>query len=156
MTANGDQEPHLANEDFRARRQYLPNEAFALSEGSWGPPIDLISEETWQEILALPTDVLLRTTDRRGLALSQLHLLRSFWIGLLPVEVKQAPFTFNAGWDASDDFDASIFSAIHGYYRQGIAALRGALEGMTIAATFALREDQVALSRWLGGICQAL
>lgn len=27
---------YLESDDFRACRQYLPNEAFTLSEGSWG------------------------------------------------------------------------------------------------------------------------
>ena len=61
MSDNSDEDAHLASEDFQARRQYLPNEAFALSEGSWCPPTDLIPEETWQELINPPTDALLRT-----------------------------------------------------------------------------------------------
>ena len=151
MSDNSDEDARLAIEDFRARRQYLPNEAFALSEGSWSPPTDLIPEETWQELINLPTDVLLRTTDRRGRAIAQLTALWSTWIKLLPVEAERAPFIFNAAWDAADDFNVSIFVTVHGYYRQGMANLRSALEGMATAATFAIRQDEKALRKWLEG-----
>ena len=117
MSDENDEDAQLADEDFRARRQYLPNDAFALSDGSWGPPTDLIPEETWQELINLPTDVLLRTTDRLGRAIAQLNALWSTWIKIPPVELHQAPFIFNAGWDAADDFNASIFVIVHGYYR---------------------------------------
>jgi hypothetical protein len=55
MPNDSGEDTHLADKDFRARRQYLPNDAFALSEGSWDPPTDLIPEETWQELINLPT-----------------------------------------------------------------------------------------------------
>jgi hypothetical protein len=70
---------------------------------------------------------------------------------LLPVEPQQAPFIFKAALDAADDFNASIFMTVHGYYRQGMASLRSALEGMANAATFAIRQDENALRKWLEG-----
>jgi hypothetical protein len=151
MSGNSDKDARLAEDDFRARRLYLPNDAFALSEGSWGPPTDQIPEETWQELINLPTDVLLRTTDRRGRAIAQLTTLWSTWIKLLPVEAQRAPFMFDAAWDAADDFNVSIFVTVHGYYRQGMANLRSVLEGIAIAATFAIRQDAKALRKWLEG-----
>jgi hypothetical protein len=151
MPDKDDEDAHLADDDFRARRQYLPNDAFALSEGLWDPPTDLVPRETWQELISLPTDVLLRTTDRRGRAIAQMNTLWSSWLHNLPLEPNEAPFLFDAALDAADDFNASVFVTVHGYYRQGIANLRSALEGMAIAATFAIRSDTKALATWLAG-----
>lgn len=58
---------------------------------------------------------------------------------------------FNAAWDAADDFNTVIFEAAHGYYRQGMANLRSALEGLAIAAGFAARQDATGLGKWLRG-----
>jgi hypothetical protein len=151
MTNNDDGQQLPAN-DFRARRAYLPDQAFGLVTGpAWGPPTDLIPEESWQELINLPTDVLLRTTDRRGTRLAQMNNLWTIWMKSLPGEVETAPFIFNAGWDAADDFNVSVFVTAHGYYRQGLGNLRNALEGMAIAATFAASQDEQALGRWLKG-----
>jgi hypothetical protein len=69
----------------------------------------------------------------------------------LPLEPQKAPFMFNVGWDAADDFNASTFCAVHGYYRQGLANLRSALGGLTIAASFAKRQNSASLQAWLSG-----
>jgi hypothetical protein len=40
---------------------------------------------------------------------------------------------------------------MHGWYRQATAGLRNALEGMTVAAAFAVRGDSAGLSGWRAG-----
>ena len=47
---------------------------------------------------------------------------------------------FSAMLDASDDFAASTFNLMHGYYKQSIGALRSALEIMMLAATCTLHK----------------
>lgn len=123
----------------------------ALVEGSYEGVTDLIPEEQWHELMSWPTDVLLRTTDQHGGQLAQLNGLWSRWVQTLPVKQEKAPFIFNAAWDAADDFNASTFSAAHGYYRQGLANLRSALEGMTLAARFSQKQDIKGLEAWLSG-----
>jgi hypothetical protein len=44
--------------------------------------------------------------------------------------------------DANDDLQASMFDALHGYYRAGFSALRNALELMTIGTCGAIRNSQ--------------
>jgi hypothetical protein len=129
----------------------MPDDAFALVTGSYGPAPDPLAKDTWQALLSLPTEVLLRTTDHRGTQIAQLHNLWRMWNGALPMAPRLAPFMFAAAWDAADDFEASIFIAMHGYYRQGLANLRSALEGVTIAAHFARKSDAKGLRRWLDG-----
>jgi hypothetical protein len=149
--AAGTFNPTLADDDFRGRRVYLPAEAFALVTGPYEAPTDPMSRKQWQELMSLPTDVLLRTSDHHGSQLAQLNTLWSGWMGLLPVEPQVAPFIFNVGWDAADDFNVSTFNAAHDYYRQGIANLRSALEGLTLAASFAKRQNEAGLRDWLSG-----
>jgi hypothetical protein len=141
----------LSPDDFRARRNYLPDEAFALVTGSDEPPTAPMPADQWHELMDLPTHVLLRTTDHQGAQLAQLHDLWGRWVETLPLKADLAPYIFNAGWDAADDFNAAVFVAAHGYYRQGMANLRSALEGLTTAASFAVHQDRSALERWLSG-----
>jgi hypothetical protein len=129
----------------------LPEEAFALVDGEYPPPSDLIPEEQWHGTMGGPTDVLLRTSCHQGTPLAQLYDLWILWIETMALEPDQAPFMFNAALDAADDFQAATFSAAHGYYRQGMASLRSALDTLTISAGFAVRQDEDGLQKWLGG-----
>ena len=65
--------------------------------------------DQWHGLIDLPTDVLLRTTDHQGAQLAQLHDLWGEWVETLPLRVDLAPYIFNAGWDAADDFNATVF-----------------------------------------------
>jgi hypothetical protein len=44
--------------------------------------------------------------------------------------------------DANDDLQASMFDALHGYYRTGFSALRNVLELMTIGTCGAFQNSQ--------------
>ena len=140
--AAGTDNPTLADDDFRARRFYLPAGAFALVTGPYAAPTDPMPEEQWHELMNLPTDVLLRTSW-------------SWWVQLLPLKPQAAPFIFNVGSDAAEDFNVSTFNAAHGYYRQGMFLLRSAVEGLTHAASFAKRQDKAGLQAWLSGDCES-
>jgi hypothetical protein len=142
--------PKLPSDDFRARRHYLPDDAFALS-GEYEPPTNPMPEKQWHGLMDLPTDVLLRTTDHNGGQLGQMYDLWTLWVRMMPGESEKAPYMFNAGWDAADDFNAAILSGAHGYYRQGLATLRSALEGLAIAASYAKRQNMQGLLGWVNG-----
>jgi hypothetical protein len=66
IMAEGSLDPALSPDDFRAKRNYLPAEAFALVTGSYAGITDPIPEEQWHELMSGPTDVLLRTSDQNG------------------------------------------------------------------------------------------
>lgn len=108
-------------------------------------------QEAWEHIMHLPTDVLLRTTDYLGTMVDDLHEQGSAWIFAWPDELVKAPFMCDAALDASDEFQAAPFIAMHGWYRQATAGLRNALEGMTLAAAFAVRGDTAGLRAWRDG-----
>lgn len=151
MDKQGDSSPDPQLDDFRARRNYLPEDAFALVTGVYEGATDLIPEDQWHELMSFPTDVLLRTSDQCGTQLAQLNRLWGRWVETLPLEADVAPFMFNVGLDAGDDFNAATFNTAHGYYRQGMANLRSAMNGLTIAASFAVRRNEAGLRRWLSG-----
>jgi hypothetical protein len=101
--------------------------------------------------MALPTDVALRTTDYQGSLFAELHELCSGWTFAGPLEPSQSAFMFEVNLDAGEDFDAALFMAAHGWYRQGVGTLRSAIESLTIAAGFAVRQDVIQYQRWRDG-----
>lgn len=151
MSEQRGSEPILPDDDFRARRDYLPDDAFGYVSGPYEGATDRISEDEWHKLMSLPTDTLLRTTDQFGPQLTQLRLLWERWLEELPPTADMAPFMFNAGWDAADDFNASTFTLAHGYYRQSMAGLRSVIDRLAIAAGFGAWQDAEGLRRWLSG-----
>jgi hypothetical protein len=81
--------------------------------------------------MVLPTDVALKTSSYAGSAAAQLEALNSDWVFSWPGP-GQASFMDEVCLLAGEEFDALVFNALHGYYRQAIGCLRNALETMTI------------------------
>lgn len=140
----------LPEDDFRRERSYLADHVFAVVGGG-EVPSDAVPQEAWEHIMHLPTDVLLRTTDYLGTMVDDLHEQGGAWIFAWPDELVKAPFMFDVALNASDEFQAAPFIAMHGWYRQATAGLRNALEGMTLAAAFAVRGDTAGLRAWRDG-----
>lgn len=142
----------LPPDDFRRERAYLADEVFAIAPGESSPPTDPIDEGAWDGLINLPTDVLLRTTDYLGTMLADAHNQWGRWIEAMPYEPEGSGGSmFNAALDAADEFHAAPFIAAHGYYRQATAALRKALEGMTIASALAAQADTKNFRAWREG-----
>ena len=66
MTKHPENYRPLDASDFRAVRSYLADEVFFTVPGGGAAPNDVIDEDTWDGMMHLPTDVLLRTTDYQG------------------------------------------------------------------------------------------
>jgi hypothetical protein len=124
---------------------------FAVRTGPSAAPTDIVDQEAWESMMHLPTDVLLRTTDYLGKMVTDMHDQGSAWIFAMPMELEKAPFMFEPTLDASDEFQAAPFIAVHGWYRQATASLRNALEAMACGAAFAVREDEAMYSAWRAG-----
>jgi hypothetical protein len=117
----------------------------------WPPPRDLISKEDWDGFMTLPTDVVLKTTSYEGSWASRVHRLASDWIGACPMDPQAAPFMHAPALIAFEEFDAAVFNAIHGYYRQAFNCMRNALETLAIAAGFAVTRNAVEFDEWRNG-----
>ncbi len=121
--------------DFRGTRVRLPPEAFAIAEGPDEPPHDLVKEDVWNSIMSFPDDVSLRTSDQHGVNLEVMHTLWGSWIESYG-EDQDAIWYFML--DAADEFQASIFNSLCGFYRVAADGLRAALEKIIIGAYFQL------------------
>ena len=115
----------LPDDDFRAKRVVLTREDFAYAPKPAPPPSDVVSKATWKSIVTLPDDVAVRTSNYHGTTLGQLNDLWSAWIesfGSTPDSLSAAML------DAGDDFQSATYTALTGFYRLSIVALRSALE----------------------------
>jgi hypothetical protein len=142
--------------DFRFQRYKLPPEAFLIGPEREPEPTDLIDQETWGSITTLPDDVSLRTSEHHGTLLKNAHELWGHWIAM---ELDIQSLTDNprddalsiACLNASDDFQASIYTVLTGFYRHSIAALRAALEAVIAGAYFRAHPDPVKIQQWADG-----
>ena len=100
--------------------------------------------------MTLPTDVALRSSSNEGSTIARLATLESQWISSWP-EVGEAPFMGEVVLLADEEFDALVFNALHGYYRQAIGCLRNALETMMAAAGLALTNNHELFDLWRRG-----
>ena len=144
----------LSGDDFRRLRRYLAPHLFAWpSDGepeTYPRPSDLVPEENWDHIMTLPTDVALKSSSYEGSAISRLAILESQWIFSWP-EAGEAPFMEEVVLLAGEEFNALVFNALHGYYRQAIGCLRNALESLIVAAGLAVRNNSPIFERWRRG-----
>ena len=108
----------------------------------------MIDKGTWDSIVTLPDDVAVRTTNYHGKAIRQLHDLWGAWIDCVGEE---HDFMFPVMLDAADDFQAATYTALTGYYRLSIAALRSALELVSIGAWAQVCGKHQELADWRSG-----
>jgi hypothetical protein len=129
----------------------LPDEDFALVDEGEDPPPSMIPEEAWRGLMALPDDVVLRTTGHKGPLAEHCWDIFDECVKVIPVARAEESFVFEATMDMTDAFQAASFSALHGYYRQATGSLRGALEVVVAAARFSLDDDRASLNAFRYG-----
>ncbi len=148
----------LPEDDFRRVRSYLAPHVFATwrmddpdEPDVWPPPSDLISKDDWDGFMTLPTDVVLKTTSYEGSWASRVHRLASDWIWACPMDPASAPFMHGPAHTAYEEFDAVVFNAVHGYFRQALGCLRNVVETMTAAAATAVTNNTSKFNAWQSG-----
>ncbi|WP_216896143.1 hypothetical protein [Nocardia alni] len=149
MPQSGDDKPKPS--DFRQYRAYLASEDFAIGGYTPEPTSDLIDEEVWNGLMTLPTDVALRTSAERGTDMGSLAKISQDWIFAGPMAPDDQPIVFDSYLIASEEFDAAVFNALHGFYRPAIGCLRTAFERFTIAAGLAAKGDTARAALWNAG-----
>ena len=138
----------LSKDDFRAVRIVLEPDDFALSSGNEPPPSDLVDKGTWHGITMLPDDVSIRTSNRHG---SLLRILYNLWGAWIEAVGEEQDFLYDAILDAADEFQATTFNALNGYYRQAIGCLRNALEQVIIGTYCQVCEKETDFTQWRTG-----
>lgn len=121
---------------------------FAYAPRPGLPPSDVIDEGTWKSLVVLPDDVAVRTSNYHGTAIRQLHYLWEAWVETLDgVDGCLA----TAMLDAGDDFQSSTYTALTGFYRLSIAALRSALELVAIGTWAKVCNRDQEFQQWRNG-----
>ena len=138
----------LPLDDFRAVRMVLEPDDFALSSGDEHPPFDLIDKETWQGITILPDDVSIYTSNHHG---SLLRILYNLWGAWIEAVGEEQDYLYDAILDAADEFQATTFNALNGYYRQAIGCLRNALEQVIIGTYCQVCKKETDFTQWRTG-----
>jgi hypothetical protein len=131
--------------DFRSRRTVLVRSDFGYAPKPAPRPSDIIDEETWDSIVTLPDDVAVRTTNYHGTTIRQLHDLWGAWIECVG---EKQDCMFPVMLEAGDDFQAATYTALTGFYRLSVAALRSALELTTIGTWSQFCEKQKEFLSW--------
>jgi len=151
----------LPKEDFRALRIVLESDDFALSsETPDPPPRDLVTEDTWQELVQLPDDVAIRTSNDYGRILKEVSDFKNELMSVLSAvkklvgktgrDVEDSPMC-HVLFVAYEDFQASIYNALTGYYRVAFSALRDVVENVTVGLHLTLLGDRAQFRSWLNG-----
>jgi len=134
--------------DFRARRTVLTRRDFGYAPKPAPRPSDIIDEATWDSIVRLPDDVAVRTSNYHGTTIKQLDDLWGAWVDCYG-EVQDCIFPVML--DAGDDFQAATYSALTGFYRLSVAALRSALELTAIGAWAQVCRKEKEFRSWRAG-----
>lgn len=138
----------LPDSDFRSKRRVLTRGDFALAPKREQPPSDLIDRATWNSIVVLPDDVAIRTSSHHGTVLRQLDDLWGAWVESFG---NKQDILFSAMLDAGDNFQSATYTALTGFYRLSVDALRGALELMAIATWAQVCGRDEEFEKWRKG-----
>ena len=138
----------LPDHDFRARRVVLTRGDFAWAPKPEPSASDRVDKATWSSIVTLPDDVAVRTSNYHGTTLQQLDDLWSAWIESIG---ENNDLMSSAMLDAGDDFQSATYTALTGFYRLSITALRSALELTTIGAWAQVCSKTREYNEWRDG-----
>lgn len=132
--------------DFRSHRVLLSPDVFL--NGSNPPPTDLVDPEIWDSIMNLADHACITTSNHQGSLIKQLYELDRAWVHSIG---DKHDFVSEAMIDVMDEFHASIFLLLHGFYRQSIAVLRSVVELALVGAYVQLSDDPKAFRQWRSG-----
>ena len=109
----------LDSSDFRSARWILEPDDFLISDGQEEPPSDLVPKDIWSNIVILPDNVCIRTSNHYGAHLKRMYDLWAAWIEAAgdPVAKHEEDFVFLACLEAADEFSAALYDVLCGYYR---------------------------------------
>jgi hypothetical protein len=139
----------LRRNDFRRTRTFLAPHVFAIGGDLPDPsPTELVDRERWEHVMHLADDVALRSSSYSGASTARMSQLAYAWLCALPDNPDDAPFMHEVALGAFEEFEATTFIALHGFYRQALGSLRNAIELMTHAAALAVEQDHARFADW--------
>lgn len=112
--------------DFRSIRKVLCEFDKELYFGLTEPPEDIIDPTIWENLTTFPDSAAIATSNQRGSTIRKMYELIPS--NLVIFNDPKYPYLGLELLAANEDFQFSLFSILHGYYRQSFQALRSALE----------------------------
>jgi hypothetical protein len=137
---------HWQVTDRRSQRRLLDPEIFL--DGSNPPPSDLIDLSLWDNLMHLADHASITTSNHHGQLLKRLYELERGWVNAIG---EPHDWLSEAMIDVMDDFHASLFLLLHGFYRQSIDTLRSVLETTLVGASLKLSGDTATFRSWRSG-----
>jgi len=137
---------HWQVTDRRSQRRLLDPEIFL--GGSNPPPSDLIDLSLWDHLMHLADHASITTSNHHGRLLKHLYELERGWIHAIG---EPHDWLSEAMIDVMDEFHASLFLLMHGFYRQSIATLRSVLETTLVGAGLKLSGNMKSFQSWRSG-----
>lgn len=136
-------------DDFRYRRFKLPPEAFALRpDGPIPPPRDVVNEAAWREIVTLPDDVSIRTSDDFG---TELKAMGQLWGSVIEMCNTTDDPLFHTVLYIADSLQACMFNALCGFYRVAASCLRAGIEYSVAGTYLQMERSKADAQRWQKG-----
>jgi hypothetical protein len=116
----------------------------------------MISRQAWTELVFLPDDTAIRTSEHHGTSLRRANEAWGHWVALVLdvqalVDEPRDDALALACLSAGDEFQASTYAALTGFYRQAVATLRPAIEGLLTGAYFRSFPDPERFQQWADG-----
>jgi hypothetical protein len=144
----------LPDNDFRTKVWVLDADDFAWSDGEPAPPpSDLIDEKTWSGIQTFAQSVSVITSNCQGTLLKLMYDLWGAWLEAIDVDALDndpRPIDLTMS-DVIDEFQASIFNCLHGFYRQAIGCLRNVVELVVVGAYCEVCGKSNEFKQWRAG-----
>jgi|SRR5579872_5809226 len=134
-------------DDFRGDRRLLEPEDFAIG-GDNPPPTDRVNESVWRNLMSLPDDVAIRTTNHYGSVVADLSDLRWSFLDIVEQNHDRLGHVL---LDVQEEFGAAIVFAVQGFYRQSAASLRTGFELSVIGAYCNASSTWAEFDRWEKG-----
>lgn len=138
----------MVQSDFRSRRIVLTRRDFGYAPEPASRPTDKIDKRIWASITTLPDDVAIRTSNYHGTTIRQLHDVWGAWIEL---QSKFDDPILSTMLDAGDDFQSAAYTAMTGFYRLSVSALRSALELIAIGSWAQMTGNRAKYDSWRKG-----
>lgn len=113
--------------DFRSIRNVFVDPDNPLYFGMNAvPPSDIINQETWDCLTLFPDSASIQTSSQCGTAIKKMYELIP--TRLVACNNPKFPYLGLELLAASEDFESSLFSILHAFYKQSFQSLRSALE----------------------------
>jgi hypothetical protein len=138
-----------SQKDFRSQRYKLPAEAFAIHpKGPEPSPRDIVDKEVWREIVYLPDDVSIRTSNDFG---TELKAMIELWGSVVEMGMEEGDSWFRTVLYMADGLQVCTFNSLCGFYGVAATCLRTTVETIMAGTYLQLEKTEKDAIDWQNG-----